>query len=118
MSFYKRGSNSYGNFWFGGNSFPGFLYKKNVGVGGKRSTRFTPGGSSICNQPNEFWNKYKPGTGGVGASNISVRRARMRLATVCENGDFSCGNYYKYLGLFDNYTGNGLKAYYPYLGPR
>jgi hypothetical protein len=112
----KTGSNSYGQFWFGGNSFPGFLYKKNVGVGGRRSTQFTPGGSITCNQPNEFWNKYKPGNGGVGASSVSTRRAKMRLATVCDQQGL-CGNYYKYLGLFDNYTGNGLKAYYPYVSP-
>ena len=34
MSSYKgfrTGSNSYGQFWFGGSTFPGFLYKKNVG---------------------------------------------------------------------------------------
>lgn len=31
MSSYKgfrTGSNSYGQFWFGGSTFPGFLYKK------------------------------------------------------------------------------------------
>jgi len=111
---FRTGSNSYGQFWFGGNSFPGFLYKKNVGVGGRRSTRFTPGGTTITNQPNEFWNKYKPGNGGVGASSIATRRAKMIHATVCEQ-EGKCGNFYKYLGLFDNYTGNGLKAAYPYL---
>lgn len=31
---FRTSSNSYGQFWFGGNSFPGFLYKKNMGVGG------------------------------------------------------------------------------------
>ena len=28
---YRTFSNSYGQFWFGGNSFPGFLYKRNLG---------------------------------------------------------------------------------------
>jgi hypothetical protein len=85
MSNHKRirtGSNSYGQFWFGGNSFPGFLYKKNLGVGTRRSTQFTPGGTTICNQPGEIWNKYTPGSG-VGASNIFTRRAKLLNATAC-----------------------------------
>ena len=114
---FRTGSNSYGQFWFGGNSFPGFLYKKNVGVGARRSTQFTPGGTTICNQPNEFWNKYKPGTGGIGGSSVATRRAKLRLATVC-NEQGKCGNFYKYLGLFDNYTGNGLLASYPILNTK
>jgi surface protein len=77
---YRTSSNSYGQFWFGGNSFPGFLYKKNLGVGTRRSTQFTPGGTSISNQPNEFWNKYTPGAG-VGASSIATRRSKMIRAT-------------------------------------
>jgi hypothetical protein len=40
---------SNGQFWFGGSSFPGFLYKKNVGVGGRRSTKMNPGGNITCN---------------------------------------------------------------------
>jgi hypothetical protein len=101
MSSNRRGhrtsSNSYGQFWFGGNQFPGFLYKKNVGVGGRRSTLFVPGGASVSNQPNEFWNKYKPGGGGVGASSIANRRAKLRLATICENQG-PCGRFYTQLG--------------------
>ena len=77
---YRTSSNSYGQFYFGGNSFPGFLYKKNLGVGTRRSTQFTPGGTSISNQPTEFWNKYIPGAG-VGASSISTRRSKMIRAT-------------------------------------
>ena len=77
---FRTSSNSYGQFWFGGNSFPGFLYKKNLGVGTRRSTQFTPGGTSISNQPNEFWNKYTPGAG-VGASSIATRRSKMIRAT-------------------------------------
>jgi len=107
MSNYNRfrtGSNSYGQFWFGGNSFPGFLYKKNVGVGGRRSTKFTPGGTTITNQPNEYWNKYKPGTGGIGASTMSNRRAKNRYATICNaNNCFPC---YMTLGQYSNYTHN------------
>ena len=65
---------SNGSFWYGKCiNFPGFLYKKNNGVGVKRSTQFTPGGNTICNQPTYLYNWYIPGSG-VGASNISVRR--------------------------------------------
>jgi hypothetical protein len=101
---YRTGSNSYGQFWYGGNTFPGFLYKKNVGVGGRRSTKFAPGGNSIINQPNEFWNKYKPGTGGVGATSIATRRAKNRHATICENE--KCFPCYMNLGQYSNYTHN------------
>ena len=93
---FRTGSGSYGQFWFGGNSFPGFLYKKNTGVGSRRSTQFTPGGTTISNQPNEFWNKYTPGAG-VGASNIATRRAKMIHATSCNNSQ-QCGKFYVELG--------------------
>ena len=100
MSYFKgfgSGSNSNGQFWYGKN---GFLYKKNVGVGGRKNPLY----GLICNKPTYLYNKYKPGTGGIGASNISNRRAKNRLATVC--GDNKCGQFYMYLGLYDNYTGN------------
>ena len=60
------GSVSYGQLWFGGSTFPGFLYKRNLGVGGRRSTKMTPGGNITCNQPTDLWNKYTPGAGGRG----------------------------------------------------
>ena len=44
--------------------FPGFLYKKNVGVGGRRSTKFAAGGNITCNTYQYLYNKYKPGQGG------------------------------------------------------
>ena len=56
MSAFGTGSNSYGQFWFGGNAFPGFLYKKNVGVAGRRSTKFNPGGNITCNSPTYLYN--------------------------------------------------------------
>jgi len=93
---FRTTSNSYGQFWFGGSSFPGFLYKKNVGVGGRRSTQLIPGGTTISNKPNEFWNKYTPGSG-VGASSIATRRAKMINATSCSNGQ-NCGRFYTELG--------------------
>lgn len=93
---YRAGSNSYGQFWFGGNTFPGFLFKKNVGVASRRSTQFTPGGNTICNQPTNLWNKYISGAG-VGASNTSNRRAKLINATSC-NDQQQCGRFYTELG--------------------
>ena len=118
MSSYKgfrTGSNSYGQFWFGGNSFPGFLYKKNMGVGSRRSTQFTPGGTTTCNQPTELWNKYTPGSG-VGASSIATRRSKMINAASC-NKNQQCGRFYAELGQnqirpsqYTNYN-SGLSVY-------
>ena len=83
MSAFGNGSNSNGNFWYGNSTnFPGFLYKKNVGVGGRRSTKMNPGGGVTCNSSTYLYNKWKPGQGGVGASSIANRRAKNRLATV------------------------------------
>ena len=107
----------YGQFWFGGNSFPGFLYKRNLGAGTRRSTQFTPGGTLISNQPNEFWNKYTPGAG-VGGSSVATRRAKMRLATNCSTGQ-QCGKFYAQLGqdqirpsIYNN-PGSNLSVYPP-----
>lgn len=102
MSAFGTGSNSSGQFWFGQY---GFLYKKNVGVGGRRSTKMNPGGNITCNSTTYLYNKYKPGGGGVGASSIANRRAKNRLATVCnsQNNCFPCFNT---LGQYSNYTGN------------
>jgi len=98
-------NSSNGQFWFGGSiGFPGFLYKKNVGVGARRSTKMNPGGNITCNSNTYLYNKYKPGTGGVGASNISNRRAKNRNATVCTSQNcFPC---YMTLGQYSNYTHN------------
>ena len=95
---------SNGSFWYGRSTgFPGFLYKKNNGIGARKSTLFGPGG--VCNGSTNINNKYKPGTGGVGASNISNRRAKNRHATICgsENKCFPC---YMTLGQYSNYTHN------------
>ena len=79
-------SNSHGQFWYGGNvGFPGFLYKKNVGVGGRRSTMFAAGGNRTTNTPQNIYNKYQAGNSGIGASSIATRRAKNRLATTCNN---------------------------------
>ena len=105
MSAFGSGSNSNGNFWYGNSTnFPGFLYKKNVGVGGRRSTKMGPGGNITCNSSTYIYNKWKPGSGGVGASSIANRRAKNRLATVCtEQKCFPC---YMTLGQYSNYTHN------------
>ena len=85
---------SNGNFWYGRSTgFPGFLYKRNNGVGGRKSTKMGPGGNITCNQSTYLYNKYKPGSGGVGASSISNRRAKNRLATVCNGSGTTRKNY-------------------------
>jgi len=101
---FGTGSNSNGQFWYGGNTFPGFLYKKNNAVGGRLSTKMNPGGNIVCNGPTYLYNKYKPGAGGIGASSTSNRRAKNRLATVCTNN--SCFPCYNTLGQYSNYTHN------------
>jgi len=112
---FGSGSNSNGQFWYGNTTkFPGFLFKKNLGVGGRRSTKFNPGGNITCNGSTYLYNKFKPGTGGVGASNISNRRAKNRVATVCQ--DKSCGKFYTYLGRYTNYA-NNQNGYFPYPPP-
>jgi hypothetical protein len=114
MSNYGIGSNSNGQFWYGSSvGFPGFLYKKNVGVGGRRSTKFAAGGNTTCNQYQYLYNKFKPGQGGVGASNIANRRAKNRMASVCSNNTGQCGAFYSYLGRYNNYTENP-NGYFPF----
>ena len=103
-SSFGSGSTSNGQFWFGGSTFPGFLYKRNLGVGGRRSTKMAPGGNITCNSSTYLYNKYKPGSGGVGASSTSNRRAKNRLATVCDGQ--KCFPCYPTLGQYSNYTGN------------
>jgi len=114
ISRFGRGSNSNGQFWYGSaTNFPGFLYKKNVGVGGRRSTKFAAGGNYTTNTYQNVFNKYKPGQGGVGASSIANRRAKNRLATVCKGVNGRCGQFYTYLGRYNPYTEN-QNGYFPY----
>jgi hypothetical protein len=114
---FGTGSNSNGQFWYGNTTnFPGFLYKKNIGVGGRKTTKFAAGGNSTTNTNQYLYNKYKPGAGGVGASSIANRRAKNRLATVCQdinNINGHCGQFYQYLGRYNNYTEN-QNGYFPY----
>jgi uncharacterized repeat protein (TIGR02543 family) len=106
MSNFGSGSSSNGQFWYGSTTnFPGFLYKKNLGVGGRRSTKMAPGGNTTCNSATDLYNKYKPGGGGVGASSTANRRAKNRLATVCGSSN-KCFPCYNTLGQYSNYTHN------------
>lgn len=107
MSYFKgvgNGSNSYGQFWFGGSTFPGFLYKKNTGVGGRKNPKY----GLICNRPTTLWNTYTSGSG-VGASNIANRRAKMIKASSCVTGG-GCTKVNTHLGL----ASNNPSSYYPY----
>ena len=105
MSAFGSGPSN-GQFWYGNTTnFPGFLYKKNVGVGGKRSTKMGPGGNITCNSSTDLYNKYKPGGGGVGASSTANRRAKNRLASVCGSSN-KCFPCYNTLGQYSNYTHN------------
>ena len=115
MTVFGSGSNSNGQFWYGSSTnFPGFLYKKNVGVGGRRSTLFNPGGGVFCNKSRYLYNKYRPGTGGVGASNISNRRAKNIHASSCTDvNNANCGAFHKYLGRYQNYQYNP-NGYFPF----
>jgi len=97
---------SNGSFWFGGSmNFPGFLYKKNTGTGARRSTKMAPGGNTTCNGPTYIYNKYNPGNTGIGAQSTAVRRAKNIKAAVC-GPKIPCGQFYNYLGRYDNYTSN------------
>ena len=114
MSAFGNGSNSNGQFWYGSTTnFPGFLFKKNVGVGTRRSTKFAPGGNVTCNTYQYLYNKYSPGQNGVGASSIANRRAKNRLASVCAEENGKCGIFYTYLGRYNRFTENP-NGYFPF----
>jgi hypothetical protein len=114
MTGFGNSSNSNGQFWYGSTTnFPGFLYKKNVGVGARRSTKFGPGGNVTCNTYQYLYNKYKPGLGGVGGTSISNRRAKNRLSSICNQPNSNCGQFYTYLGRYNRWTENP-NGYFPY----
>ena len=116
MSRFGNGSNSNGQFWYGSNvNFPGFLYKKNVGVGTRRCTKFTPGGNTTCNTYQYLYNKYNPGQGGIGAQTTANRRAKNRYSTIC--ADKKCFPCYMSLGQYSNYTHNP-NGFYNCLNPK
>lgn len=78
---------------------PVVLYK-NIGRGINRSTKFAPGGNTLCNTYQYLYNKYQPGGGGVGASSAANRGAKNRLATVC-NGQ-KCLSVYSIINQYKN----------------
>lgn len=94
-----------GQFWYGEY---GFLYKKKAGGGARKNPRY----GLICNQPQNVFNKYKPGGNGIGALNKSVKRAQTRLATIC-NENQRCGNFYPRLGLHPNSSHIPVSDTYP-----
>jgi hypothetical protein len=105
-------SPSNGQFWYGSTvNFPGFTYKKKMAGGTRKSTKFGPGGNLGCNKEIYLYNKYRPGTGGIGATSTSVRRSKNRIASICQNNQ--CGAFYTYLGRYDKYTSNP-NGYFPY----
>lgn len=79
-----------GQFYYGKG---GFAYKKNNGVGGGRVLPI----GLITGVPADVNTKYVYGAG-VGATNISVRRAKMRLATIC-SPERPCGPFLSKLGI-------------------
>ncbi len=85
-----------------------FLFKKNTGVGGRKNPLY----GLICNKPTYIYNKFKPGTGGVGAQNRANRRAKNARATVCV--DHNCGRFYNYLGLYPRFSYKSIDGYVPY----
>ena len=68
---------TYGSLYYGKE---GFLHKRPVGGGGHRLFSI----SSICNQPQNIFNKYVNGSG-VGASSIFARRAKINRAAFCNS---------------------------------
>jgi hypothetical protein len=79
---------TYGNFYYGKG---GFQYKNSGGGGVRRNFAL----QLMANQPYEINNRYVPGSG-VGASNISNRRAKLIRATKCYGGT-QCGTYFTML---------------------
>lgn len=106
---FGNGSNSNGQFWYGKY---GFLYKKNVGVGGRKNPLY----GLICNKPTYLYNKYKAGDSGIGAQSQAVRRAKNRHATICSAENGKCGQFYMVLGQYNHYLYNP-NGYYPYPPP-
>jgi hypothetical protein len=93
---------TYGNFYYGER---GFLYKKQTAGGSKLVQPI----ATICNQPQNIYNKYVPGSG-VGASSTSQRRAKLLYATSC-NKTYQCNKQYSRLGLYGVFNRNLVAQY-------
>jgi hypothetical protein len=97
---------TFGSLWYGSSvGFPGFLYKKG-GCSGRRSTNFGAGGSLSTNRPQYIENKYVQGGSGIGASSISNRRAKNRLAAFSTTNGL-CNKQHMNLGLYSS-NPNGI----------
>ena len=105
-------STSFGSFWYGkGTNFPGFFFKKNTGVGGRRSTKFAAGGNSTCNTYQNVNNKYVSGSGvngSVSSTNYAIRRRMIRNASNCVNNN--CSINYFYLGYPLTYQASSVPS--------
>jgi hypothetical protein len=88
-----------GQFWYGKG---GFAYKKNTGSGVRRVLPL----GLITGSPADVNNKYVSGAG-VGGQSTSVRRAKLRFATVC-NQDQQCGKFITRLGLEQKDNGQSI----------
>ena len=99
--------NTNGQFWYGSRTHePGFLYKKNLGVGTRRSTLMGAGGNSTTNTYQYTENKYRTSGNGVGATSIAVRRSKNRMASLCQPPNYQCGRFYPTLGMYNPYLYN------------
>ena len=81
----------------------GFLYKQKPAGGGRKSTKFFPGGGSTTNGETTLFNKFQGGNMGIGRQPTSIRRAKNIRATVCSNNN--CHTFFNELGKDNNYTG-------------
>ena len=88
-----------GQFWYGKG---GFSFKKTGGGG----VRKNPAYGLITGVPADVNNKYVYGAG-VGATNIAVRRAKLRFATVC-NPEQPCGRFMARLGIHPKDSGQNI----------
>ena len=90
-----------------------------IGLKSKRSfkgmfglgTMMNPVGNINTNVKTHLYNEYKPGSG-IGASNVSNRRAKNRFATICDSN--SCYKCYPKLGLYSHNV-NGYIECVPFI---
>jgi len=100
---------TYGNFYYGKD---GFLYKKSHTTG----ARWNPHIGRICNQPQNVFNKYTPGSG-VGGTSTAIRRAATsRASHFYPKSSSSNGGCFTRLGLYSRYnTGNSTFSFNWYI---
>jgi hypothetical protein len=94
---------TYGNFYYGKK---GFLFKKQTAGGAKWVQPL----ATICNQPQNIYNKYVPGSG-VGASSTATRRAKLLYATSCNKTQQCNTRVYSRVGLYGEFNRNLVAQY-------